>query len=1230
MSSSKKSQPVPLKPRPSRRRRIAWLLPVVVFAVCPAALAQNQQKDLRILPARQSDLAQENFGRVAASPKEIREVLKKNPGLIVELKRWVAKNATDQGQMVTDNDLTDTAILDRLEEDAKFRSVATRLLQRYGYLVPKVNPDSDLARQQDLLLQARTNQLLQTGQVAATGGGPLPGQACDPDLDEGCSAEQPRVTPLQADQSGPGGNQLSALSPCTVPNQDSSSNACALPPNGQYLNLPYANPAYGPSSSPYSNPVVSPGSAPAIPPTPANPQLQQTLGSPQLLQTGAGSGTGIASFSGQNAGSLLSSLNGADSEDSDQPARHMNAFGLMGVSPGTPSPLAGMDLQALKDRLSAGNSPQDMPIQQALPQGMASSSLGQGSLQSIRADFGRPRVVRVTNPYSNIPSLYDIYAQVSPKAENLQRFGQSVFDNNGHISDLLPMDLPVGPDYVVGPGDGVTISLWGNVSQRLNRNVDREGRVPLPLVGPVLISGKSLAEAQQTIQQALRTQFRDVSADVSLTRLRTVRIYVVGDVQNPGAYDISSLSTPLNALFSANGPTERGSLRNVRHYRGKDLIQEVDLYDLLLHGVRSDLRRLESGDTVQVLPLGPQITIEGMVRRPAVYELKGEKTLAEALELAGGILPTAALRHIEVQRVVDHEKRTMLDLDLPKGEDPTSVSSQFNSFLIHDGDVVHVFPIAPYNQDAVYLQGHVLRPGRYSYQEGMKLTDLISSYKDLLPEPSAQYAEIVRLNPPDFHPSVEGFNLAKAFESPATAPELHALDTVRIYSRYDFENPPAVSVWGEVRVPGTYQTSGEVHLRDALQLAGGLKPDAMMDQVQVFQYQPDGYMKISSVNLQEALAGNPLENIVLHPRDRLLVQRNLAAVDPASVYIRGEVAKPGRYPLTEGMRIADLIRVAGGLKRSAYPDNADLTRYLSTGEGSPKKAQGEHVEVHLSEALSGNPKENIALDNGDTVAIRELPGWQDIGASVQIKGEVQLPGSYGIRSGERLSSILQRAGGFLPTAFPAGAVFERVEVRKLQEKSKQELIEHIESETATLKVAVQENPEEQLAMQQAALEQRKRQVRALEEAPSTGRMVIRLTPNISRWKNTPDDIELRAGDVLIIPKRPEFVLVVGQVYNTNAVTFVPRKNTEWYLKQAGGATDQANLKRTFVIRASGAVVSGDEGGWWRGDVMSVQIMPGDTIVVPEKAIGGSTFWKNALTVAQFTQSAALAAVVATR
>ena len=165
------------------------------------------------------------------------------------------------------------------------------------------------------------------------------------------------------------------------------------------------------------------------------------------------------------------------------------------------------------------------------------------------------------------------------------------------------------------------------------RVVDREGRVSLPEVGPLLVSGRNLADVQQAVQQVLRTQYRDVSADVSLSRLRTVRVYVVGDVTVPGAYDISSLSTPLNALFAAGGVTPRGSLRALKHYRGKQLVEVVDAYDLLLHGVRSDMRRLENGDTLLVPSLGPQVTVDGMVRRPAIYELHGEGSLADVLEL---------------------------------------------------------------------------------------------------------------------------------------------------------------------------------------------------------------------------------------------------------------------------------------------------------------------------------------------------------------------------------------------------------------------------------------------------------------------------------------------------------------------------------------------------------------------------------------------------------------------
>ena len=314
---------------------------------------------------------------------------------------------------------------------------------------------------------------------------------------------------------------------------------------------------------------------------------------------------------------------------------------------------------------------------------------------------------------------------------------------------------------------------------------------------------------QQSVQRAIGTQYRDTSADVSVSRLRTVRVYVVGEVAEPGAYDISSLSTALNALVAAGGATPRGSLRSLKHMRGRQELEEIDAYDLLLHGVTPNAQRLENGDTLLVPPAGAQVTVTGMVRRPAIYELHGETTVADVLELAGGILPAAALRHVEVQRLEAHEKRTMLSLDLSVDN---SAPSQLASFRIQDGDEIHIFPIAPYNQDTIYLQGHVLRPGRYSYREGMKLTDLVASYKEILPEPAAHYAEIIRLNPPDFRPSVVSFDLAAAMEDPTAAPQLQPLDTVRVFSRFDFEPAPTVSVAGEVRLPGTYKTSGQASL----------------------------------------------------------------------------------------------------------------------------------------------------------------------------------------------------------------------------------------------------------------------------------------------------------------------------------------------------------------------------------------------------------------------------------
>jgi polysaccharide export outer membrane protein len=1070
--------------------------------------------------------------RVGASAAQIQEELLKDPGALMELKRWVAKDARDNGQVVSDSDLTDKAIFGRLQSDSEFRAVATQILERSNHVALKQSPGLETAQKQEVVSQ-----------------GPLR---------SGEEGEGKSVAPGEKPRRGPE-EETTALA-AIVPTLDEN------PPDPLVSRRPLATPMAA-SQNPNG----------------------------RLIQASESADAGIAGRSGEVA--------------------------LLGGSPET---------SAREERSAMYAELNERATTSALQAGAGANRAGQlrprTSPNEDRGDtLNSYAMVRRANPFADIPSLYDMYQQALPPPAKLARFGMEVFSNGIGESNLLPMDMPVGPEYVVGPGDGLAIDMWGGVSQRLYRIVDREGRLALPEAGPVLVSGRTLGEVQQAVQQILRTQFRDVSADVSLSRLRTIRVYVVGDVEHPGAYDISSLSTPLNALFKAGGPTSRGSLRILKHFRGNQLVQEVDVYDLLLHGIKSDLARLQNGDTLLLPPIGAVVTVEGMVHRQAIYELRGKKNLAQTLELAGGILPTATLRHIEVQRIEAHQKRTMLNLDIPATQDVETVVKQLESFAIQNADVVNIFPIAPYNQDVVFLDGHVLRPGRYSYQQGMRLTDLVSSYNDLPPEPAAKYAEIVRLNPPDYHPSVESFDLAAALTNPEAVPRIEPMDTVRIFSRYDFENPPTVSVGGAVRKPGTYQTTGQVHLSDAIHLAGGLTPDALTENAQVLRYLPDSRLKVMSVSPQQALAGDPLHNILLAPRDRILIHQNPAKVDPATVFISGEVAKPGRYPLTTNLRVADLILLAGGFKRSAFTDSADLTRYLVQDK---KTDVGEHLEIGIASALAGDPVSNITLHDGDVLTIALLPGWNDIGASVSIRGEVQHSGVYGIRPGERLSSLLRRAGGLLPTAYPQAAVFERVDVRELQEKSRQELIQRIEQESPLVKTTVNTTGSDEAALQQEARQQRQRTLDELRRAPVSGRLVIHLRSGHKGFEGSPDDIELRAGDSLTIPKQPGFVVVVGQVYNANALTHTPGRNAGWYLSRAGGATKLANTGAIFIIRADGSVTSGRQGGLWSGGALSAVIGPGDTIVVPERAVLGGNTWKNVLAIAQIAQAGALAAAVA--
>jgi protein involved in polysaccharide export with SLBB domain len=664
-------------------------------------------------------------------------------------------------------------------------------------------------------------------------------------------------------------------------------------------------------------------------------------------------------------------------------------------------------------------------------------------------------------------------------------------------------------------------------------------------------------------------------------------------------------------------------LRILRHLRRDQVVEQVDVYDLLLHGVRANMQHLEPGDTILVPPLGPEVTIEGMVRRPAVYELNGEKSLSDVLELSGGVLPTGTLREIDVDRLQAHQDRSMLRVDLPESNNQGAVTEALDKFEVQDGDKIKISPILPYSEKTVYVEGHVFKPGKYAYRDGMKITDVVQSYKDILPEPSRQHAEIIRLNLPDYRPEVIAFNLGDAMDGKQQDIALKPFDTIRIFSRYDFENAPVITITGEVRDPGDHVSNGVTHLRDAVFLAGGTTPDAQLKDAQVFRKLPSGKLEVINVDLAKAMSGDSDSDIVLEPQDRVFIQKDMSKTDPPTVMVQGQVARPGKYPLGENMSAASLVLLAGGLKRGAYTDSADLTRY-EVEQGT--KVVSEHVTIPIGKALSGDPDTDYRLRDGDVLTIRQLTGWNDMGATIQIAGEVEHPGTFGIENGERLSQVLARAGGLRSDAYPYGAILTRRQVQEYEQKDRSDLIRRTQDEGAALKLMPEPDADAKLA-KEASLLQWKSTLDQLQNSPPDGRLVIHISTNMNNWVNTPADIQVRAGDVLYIPKRPNFVMVNGAVFNPTGITFKPGRSAEYYLRQAGGPTNTANRGAIFVIRADGSVVGG-KGSMFHGGALDAALQPGDMVVVPEKAYGGTTTWKNTLQVAQLVSAVGIAVQVA--
>jgi protein involved in polysaccharide export with SLBB domain len=1213
----------------------------IVLGCSSALWSQQSQQHLSYTPSSLIDPSNSRAEKeaeqtVSLSPDKIIFILRDETGLMLQVKKALVRTAFEQGRVLDPDELTDDAVFRLIREDDKVRIIVTREIEDRQYVRAKPTRE-ELARNLPCRQPMQSMQSMQSLPTVSESLSKSQDSTSSADTKASQTQEEAYWAKHESDldcyltqylpygTTQAYGQPLNAQSPFQQQQNPFNQYPQQQYPQQQYPQQQFPQQQYPQQQYPQSQPGLQ------SPYTDYRRQLQLTQMQPS--QGYFGMDNDESQMAGIQADELSSLLSASQTGSAPSMGRQGlgatggSGSGLSGLSlPSSMGSSLGSSMSSIGSLGSLGSLLHGQDTSSGFPE---EASLQQQMAPQLPPYFPslpqRPRLSHPPNPYADVPSLYDLYAQYPRHLPTLERFGQDIFRNGtGNLEDL-PMDVPAGPDYVVGPGDGLTINLTGGVSERLQRVVDREGRVVLPEVGAVEVSGRNLGDVQHMVQTVLRGQFRDVSADVSLSRIRTVRIYVVGDVERPGPYDVSSLSTPLNAVFMAGGPTSAGSLRVVQHYRGKQLVQEVDVYDLLLHGVRADLKGLQPGDTIRVPPLRAGVTIAGMVRRPAIYELNGETNLAQVLELAGGVLPTGTLRHVDVERVEDHVSRTMLRLDIPETNNQAQVTQALDDFKIQDGDKIRITPILPYADKTVYLDGYVSRPGKFAYRDGMKVTDLIGSYKDLLPEPSTTHAEIIRLSQPDFTPTVLAFNLGDALAGKDPDLVLKPFDTVRIFSKYDFEDLPVITVTGEVRDPGDHLTNGSPHLRDAVYLAGGPTSDALLDDAQVFRKTRDGKITVISVNLAKALQGDEKDNLLLEGKDRVFIHRDLNKMDPPTVAIEGEVGRPGKYPLGEDMSASDLVRVAGGFKRGAFTQEADLTRY-EVAQGT--KVVSDHVEVPIAQAMTGEADADVRLRDGDVLTIRQITGWKDVGATIKVTGEVLHPGTYGIQEGERLSSVIQRAGGFRDDAYPYGSVLERVQVRELQEKDRFDLIERIKSEQSDVKLLPGMDTDE-LMTARAAVLQYKTTITNLENTPPTGRLVIHISSDMKHWEDTPADLYVRAGDDIYIPKKPNIVIVNGSVYNPTAITYKPGKNAGWYLRQAGGPTDMANKKAVFVVRADGSVVGGP-GGLFSGGAEQAELRPGDMVVVPEKAYSINTKWKTTLEAAQLVSALGVATFYATR
>jgi len=782
--------------------------------------------------------------------------------------------------------------------------------------------------------------------------------------------------------------------------------------------------------------------------------------------------------------------------------------------------------------------------------------------------------------------------------KELTPFGYDMFKKTPE--GFLPMETaPVGAGYLLGPGDQLLVSIWGAVEQQIQLEITRDGKVVLPKAGAIYVWGKTFEQASKEIKDALAKYYKDFGVDVSIGKLRNINIFVLGDVQSPGAYNISSLSTILHSLYLAKGPTKTGSLRMVKLIRGNEEFVNFDLYDLLIFGDRSKDVRLQEDDVVFVDTIGPRWSIAGYVKKPAIYEAKGESTLIEAIQLAGGLLSSAYVYQVQVERVETSEENIVLDLNFTNLDD---LEKRGGDFKLKDGDFIKILPILPTLYNYVTIAGNVLRPGDYSLKPNMTIRDLIDEAKGLIPESYMEKGHIFRYLS-NRSRDIITFDVEKAMVGNGKENyKLQEWDVVKVYARYDLFEKPVVRISGEVNAPGTFTLAEGMRVSDLIFLGKELKDTASFEGAELHRvnYESKNGLEVIPIDLKTILSDsyNPENkaNIELKKGDILFIRPDINLKYRYRVIVDGEVKYPGEYAIERGERLESVMKRAGGLTDLAYPYGTIFIRQkvqikqnkifrdtinaelLSIVKDEMKILLGDMDEGERGKYLQVLEKRKEILNSMLVMLMPEVDVtllvdkiMKRVKDSILIEGETKEEAKREIKEEELKELIKSEINNFWELYMSQLHNMDKIE------------IEGRKADKLMSKLSIQSRAYEEVFPSLYKEGDYFEGVFGKLPISLAGRVVV----DIER-----DEVLLEDGDVIIVPKIPDSVIVTGEVNGPVSIYYEEGKSYKWYLEKAGGLRRMGDKKGVYVLKANGSAESRTTG--------FSKIQRGDIIVVPSK------------------------------